>query len=107
MNEVSQTLQQQGSPILLLAYLHRTFPGLPHAEFHTSAIYNRLDVSIHEDLGAFEMWRVALGLGSPVARSCGGTAWLVIEGVVADVPVCLVGFAAADDIEARTELVSA
>ncbi|WP_282686284.1 MULTISPECIES: hypothetical protein [unclassified Streptomyces] len=96
----NRTLRDQGSPVLLLAQLHRETPTLPAAEFHVSAIYpDRLEVSVHDDLDAFEAWRTALGLGRPVDRSRDRSWWVTVDGVVDDVPVRLTGFASADEVE--------
>ncbi|MFJ6615418.1 hypothetical protein ACIQPT_34655 [Streptomyces sp. NPDC091289] len=95
------TLQAQGSPVLLLAYLHRENSYLPAAEFHLSPIYaERLEISLHDDLPGFEVWRVALGLEVPMPRNRDETSWVVVDGVVDDVRVRLTGFASADEVTA-------
>lgn len=105
----SQTLQRQGSPILLLAYLHREFPSLPQAEFHTSPIYpTRLNISVHDRVADFGAWLTALGLTDPQTIHYSGSSWLTVEGVVADVPVRLNGYGTSRDVAAfGAELVSA
>ncbi|MFF5773893.1 hypothetical protein ACFY8V_32650 [Streptomyces californicus] len=105
----TRTLRGQGSPVRLLMQLLTDHPELPAAEFHMSAIYpDRLDVSVHDDMGAFEAWREALGLARPIDRTRDRMFWVVIDGLVDDVPVRLTGFAsealveeymAADDSE--------
>lgn len=102
MNEVSQTLQQQGSPILLLAHLQREFPTLPAATYHIDNIVpEQLAIILHDgDLARFEAWRVALGLSAPVVRRWEGSAWVDAVGVTADVPVKLTGHGTADEIAA-------
>lgn len=100
MNTSSQTLQVQGSPILLLAYLHQENSYLPAAEFHVSPIYpTRLEISLHDQLADFEVWLNALGLSAPVPRRYDGSSWLAVEGVVNDVPVKLNGYGTADAVE--------
>lgn len=93
-------VKDQGSQILLLAQLLREYPDLPAVEFHFSTIYNRLDISVHDDLLAFEAWRVALGLGEPEPASYADSSWLKTEGRFADAGVYLVGYAKADSITA-------
>lgn len=100
MNASSQTLQDQGSPILLLAYLHQENSYLPAAEFHVSPVYpTRLEISLHDRLADFEVWLTALGLSAPAPLHYAGTSWLTAEGVVDDVPVTLNGYGTADAIE--------
>lgn len=95
------TLQDQGSPVLLLAQLHRDMPTLPGADFRLSPIYpNRLEISVHDGLDVFEAWRVALGLDVPVVRDRQKTWWVSVDGVVADVPVRLTGFASEAEVAA-------
>ena len=95
------TLQRQGSPILLLAHLHQTMPGLPAASFHVSPVTpDTLEISLHNSLDAFTAWREALRLGVPEAKGHNGSSWLVVDGVIDDVPVKLTGFGAAADVAA-------
>ncbi|QEU97447.1 hypothetical protein CP970_19860 [Streptomyces kanamyceticus] len=50
-------------PVLALRVLALDFPDLPAPTMHISSIYpERLELSLHDDLGAFEPWRVALGI---------------------------------------------
>ncbi|MHC3392051.1 hypothetical protein ACLQ2E_21690 [Streptomyces lavendulocolor] len=87
-------LSQQGAAVLLLARIHRSLGDLPAAEFHVSSVYlGRLEITVHDDLDAFEAWRTALGLDEPTAKHHGGTSWLATSGVVEDAPVTLSGFA--------------
>lgn len=112
MNTSSQTLQSQGSPILLLTYLHREMGHLPGAAFSIAAhIPDTLEIKLHIShdvpaMGAFETWRVALGLGDPAVKSTadGSLAWLEVEGRVDDVPVRLTGFGTVDEVAAAVEL---
>ncbi|MEV8354662.1 hypothetical protein ACFVTT_35465 [Streptomyces niveus] len=94
-------VREQGGPILLLARLHQTLPDLPAAKFDLSHIYpDRLSISVYDDLAAFEAWRTALGFGAPTDKHHGGSSWLVVEGLVDDVPVRLTGFGATADVKA-------
>lgn len=99
-NSIPQVRDQAG-PILLLARLHQTLGQLPAAKFDLSYVYpDRLSISVHNDLAAFEMWRTALGLGAPTDQHHEGTSWLLTEGTVQDVPVRLTGFGATADVKA-------
>lgn len=101
MNTSSQTLQTQGSPILLLAYLHTKMGHLPAADFHLSPLVpSELSISLHYSLESFEAWRVALGLGAAKAQSGAGSCWLTSEGRVDDIPVRMLGFASVENVEA-------
>ncbi len=101
MNTSSQTMQSQGSPILLLAYLHTEMGHLPAADFHLSPLVpSELSISLHYSLEAFEAWRVALGLGAAEAQSGASKSWLTSEGTVDDIPVRMLGFAAEADVAA-------
>lgn len=100
MNTSSQTLQSQGSPIVLLAHLRLTLPGLPAAEFHLSPVYpGRLDVSTHGPVADFGVWMKALGLPAPEPVHYNGSSWLATEGVVDDVPVVLNGYGSLEDVQ--------
>lgn len=109
MNESSQTLQVQGSPILLLAYLQREFPHLPAAAFNISSISpDLLHVSIHRTVRRdFETWRAVLGLPVADVHTWGLDTWLATSGSFADVPVKLLGHGSADDVAAVAELAAA
>lgn len=104
-----QHLQQQGSPILLLAYLHREFPQLPAATYHIDSIGEpQLSVSIHRTVRTdFEAWRVALGLPVAAVKTWGPEVWLATDGVVADVRVELRGHGTPTDVLAVAELADA
>jgi hypothetical protein len=92
-NNPTPQLSEQGAAVLLLARIHQAFGHLPAAEFHVSSAYlGRLEISLHDDLDAFEAWRTALGLDEPTAHHNGGTSWLATDGCVEDAPVKLVGF---------------
>lgn len=50
-------------PLRTLRLLALDFPHLPAPTVHVSPLYSaRLDLSLHDDLGAFEPWRTALGI---------------------------------------------
>ncbi|MFI6862608.1 hypothetical protein ACIBKZ_22395 [Streptomyces sp. NPDC050421] len=102
MNASSQTLQSQGSPILLLAHLLTAHPDLPAATYHVDNIVpDHLYISLHDgDFGRFEEWRLLLGLGVPVTHIFGESTWVDVEGVVQDVPVRLTGHGTAAEVAA-------
>ncbi|MFF0448251.1 hypothetical protein ACFYT4_17895 [Streptomyces sp. NPDC004609] len=57
------TLGELKAPLLVLRMLAVEFAHLPAPCVSVSAVYpNRLDLSVHDDLTAFEAWREALGL---------------------------------------------
>lgn len=89
----TQTLRSQGSPVLLLAQLLATHPGLPAVTYHIDGIVpTQLDVSVHSGLEPFEAWRQALGLPVPRVHDYQCRMWVAVEGTVADVSVKLAGF---------------
>lgn len=106
MNTSSQTLQQQGSPVLLLADLLRRHPQLPAVSYHVDNIYpDQLEVSIHRTVREhFETWRQVLGLPEPSVKSYGPNMWLTTAGVVDDVRVELRGYGTPDEVAAVVEL---
>lgn len=102
-------LQQEGSPILLLAYLYKEMGHLPRAGFTIHGFapdvltinLHRSDLDGMSPLVAFEQWRVALGLDAAYSR--GGSqasAWLSIEGRVHDVAVSLSAYGSAAEVDA-------
>jgi hypothetical protein len=105
----SSHLQQQGSPILLLADLLRRHPQLPAVSYHVDNIYpDQLEVSIHQSVRRdFEVWRQVLGLPEPSVKSYGPTTWLTTVGVVDDVRVELRGYGTPDEVVAVAELAEA
>lgn len=105
MNTSSQTLQSQGSPILLLAQLLTTHPDLPAVTYHVDSIIpEQLDISVHHGrLDQFEVWRVALGLADPEERGGRGLTWVTTKGTVQDVSVVLTGHGSAAEVTAYTE----
>lgn len=105
----SSHLQQQGSPILLLADLLRRHPQLPAVSYHVDDIYpDQLEVSIHRSVRRdFETWRQVLGLPTPSVKSYGPNVWLTTVGVVDDVRVELRGYGTPDEVAAVVELADA
>lgn len=85
------TLADQKKALDAAATIARLFPHLPDAAIKASHIYpGRLDISLHDDIGDFEAWRVALGMlpewvdqgaqpGSMVLTATGRFAGVVVE----------------------------
>ncbi|MFF2405762.1 hypothetical protein [Streptomyces sp. NPDC058092] len=115
-DKTTQTLQAQGSPILLLAYLHKEMSHLtaPSFTIHGHAP-TELHIHLHRSvpgevpaLTAFEEWRTALGLGLPSQGGGSTVSWLSTEGRVDDVAVVLTGYGTPSEVEAAVaELVAA
>jgi hypothetical protein len=103
-NTSSQTLQSQGSPILLLAHLLTEHPGLPAATYHVDNIVpDHLSISFHNgDFARFEEWRQLMGLSvdSVEPHTFGDSTWVDVKGVVQDVPVRLTGHGTAAEVAA-------
>ncbi|MFC5916137.1 hypothetical protein [Streptomyces pulveraceus] len=82
----------------VLASLVDRFPDLPATDAAVSRIYGtRVELSVHDDLGQFEVWRSALGIApAQVVREteCGGgpLMWLRADTIVDDVTIHLVGY---------------
>ncbi|MET9426318.1 hypothetical protein [Streptomyces sp. NPDC003036] len=56
-------LGDMGAPLLALRLLSVDYPHLPAPCVSLSTVYpERLELSFHNDLGAFEAWREALGI---------------------------------------------
>ncbi|MFD9070586.1 hypothetical protein [Streptomyces lasiicapitis] len=92
------TLAGLSRPMALLRLLAIDHPDLPAPHVHISPIYpNRLTLSIHDNLAAFEVWREALGIDPSTVtyRLQGGdtTTVLVAVGEAAGATVELVGYA--------------
>ncbi|MEV7865288.1 hypothetical protein AB0P17_04085 [Streptomyces sp. NPDC088124] len=84
-------------PLRALRMLAVDFPDLPAVEAQMSPIYpNRLDLGLHDDLAAFEMWRTALGIPGEVVtfhQEPGGTSmWLNCRTEYAGADLHLTGF---------------
>ncbi|MEU1787083.1 hypothetical protein ABZ553_14660 [Streptomyces sparsogenes] len=78
------------------ATIARVFPHLPPATVQVSSITpGQLDISLHDDLGDFEAWRVALGMLPEWVdqRPQPGAMRLTVAGRFAGVEVKLVGYA--------------
>jgi hypothetical protein len=59
----SRTVADQQSALATLARIGAAFGDLPAAEFDVGRIYlGQVAVSLHDDLGDFEAWRVMLGI---------------------------------------------
>jgi hypothetical protein len=100
-NNPTPQVNAQGAAVALLSRIHQTLGHLPAAEFHVSVVYlGRLEITLHDDLDAFEAWRTALGLSEPTAKHYSNASWLVTDGLVEDAPVHLLGFAAREAVEA-------
>ncbi|MFD0417319.1 hypothetical protein [Streptomyces sp. NPDC127108] len=75
------------------------FPALPAPSVHVSPIFpNRLELSLHDDLRAFEPWRLALGIACEDVRlgtQSGGRTWVLEAGAdFAGASVWLTAFSA-------------
>jgi hypothetical protein len=59
------TLAEQRVALTALAQLSAAFGHLPGAHFSLNTIFpQQVDISLHEGLDAFEVWREALGIAS-------------------------------------------
>jgi hypothetical protein len=84
-------------PLALLRMLAVDHPHLPAIDIQVSPIYpERLRLSVHNDLGAFEVWREALGIASETVRhnlqSADTTVVLSASVEIADAHINLVGY---------------
>lgn len=71
MNTPSTTLGAMMAPVGALMALASQFASLPGGQIRLSDIYpDRIDLSLHDDLAAFETWRQALGI-DPDTVTCG------------------------------------
>lgn len=96
MNEVV-TLADQRPAMDALAQIAAAFEHLPAACFGLGDIYpDRLDISVHDDLGHFEVWRCALGIAVDAVEfgTFGTKMYLVGRGSFAGATVKLTGYAA-------------
>ncbi|PWI43296.1 hypothetical protein [Streptomyces sp. ICBB 8177] len=98
---MSETVRTQGPAITALAGLLAAFPDLPAASFEITTLVTAdavgpgVRVALHDDLGAFETWRAALGIdpgavGHTELITC---RCLKAQTQFAGVPLVLVGFA--------------
>ncbi|MFF3928167.1 hypothetical protein [Streptomyces hirsutus] len=84
-------------PLALLRLLTADHPDLPAVDIHVSSHYpNALEFAIHNDLGAFEAWREALGIDPAAVRrnlqSGDMTMVLSATAEIADATVRIVGY---------------
>lgn len=89
-------LAAQRAPLGALVQIGAVFPGLPAACFGIDDVFpDRLDISVHDDLGHFEVWRTALGLPvDAVEYSTASTCMMLVAyGAYSGATVKLVGFA--------------
>ncbi|MFD8088672.1 hypothetical protein [Streptomyces malaysiensis] len=90
------TLADQKKTLDAAATIARVFPHLPGAVIKASHIYpGRLDISLHDDVGDFEAWRVALGMLPEWVEQGAqpGSMVLTASGRFAGVEVELTGYA--------------
>ena len=92
------TFADMSRPLALLRLLAADHPNLPGINVQVSSIYpDQLTLSAHGDLGAFDVWREALGIDSDsVTRHLqAGDTTAVLRGatVIAEARVELVGYA--------------
>lgn len=63
MSYQNRTVADQQATLAVLARVGAAFPHLPAAELNVTRVYlDRLTISLHDDIGDFEAWRVALGV---------------------------------------------
>jgi hypothetical protein len=91
------TLNDLTVPLRALRMLAVDFPDLPVVDVRVTPIYpDRLELTLHRDLSAFEAWRAALGIpaGTLTYQELEGLT-LVLQGVAeyAGATVELTGFA--------------
>lgn len=91
------TFADLSRPMALLRLLAADHPALPAIDVQVSPIYpDRLRLSVHGDLGAFEAWREALGIDPEAVRhnlqSGDTTLVLAASTVIADAHVDLTGY---------------
>jgi hypothetical protein len=96
MNE-AVTLADQRRALEALAQIAAAFGHLPAACFDIGDVFpDRIDISVHDDLGAFEAWRVALGIPADAVEfgTMTNRTYLIGRGSFAGVAVKLTGYAA-------------
>ncbi|MFI5701839.1 hypothetical protein ACIA78_17600 [Streptomyces xanthochromogenes] len=65
----ASTVDDLRAPLKTLRFLADEFPELPAADVHVSRLFpDRVELSFHDDLGAFEAWRAALAIGPDAVR---------------------------------------
>ncbi|MCM1949515.1 hypothetical protein NC315_29695 [Streptomyces sp. G2] len=101
----ARTLSDLTAPLTALIVLDTKFSHLPAPNVDFCPVYpDRLRLSLHDDLGAFEAWREALNI-DPAAvvhrvQGGGGTRVLKVHGRFAGADIELVGFAPVPEREA-------
>ncbi|MFJ5782123.1 hypothetical protein [Streptomyces hydrogenans] len=110
----ARTLADLAAPVTALIALDAKFSHLPAPNVDFCPVYpDRLRLSLHDDLGAFEAWREALNI-DPTAvvhrvQGGGGTLVLKVHGRFAGADIELVGFGLAtvpEPVELGSEAVS-
>lgn len=91
------TMSGLSAAVTVLASLMTRFPDLPAVDVHVSTIFpDQVELSAHNDLGAFEAWREALGIdpGAVVHKiqSRGTTRVLDAHAVFTGIRLRLVGY---------------
>jgi len=90
-------LSALSAPLTALRLLATEHADLPAGQIRLSDLFpEQLDVSLHDDLGAFETWRAALGI-APDLVTCGvqsSTRTRVLKAVIdyAGARLCLTGY---------------
>jgi hypothetical protein len=95
-NEVI-VLAAQRPAVDALAQIAAAFGHLPAVCFDLGDIYpDRLDISVHDNLGHFEVWRCALGIAADAVEygTFGSKMYLSGRGSFAGATVKLTGYAA-------------
>ncbi|MFJ8002729.1 hypothetical protein ACIQ7D_37525 [Streptomyces sp. NPDC096310] len=98
----AQTLNDIAAPLAVLRLLSVDFPTLPAPSVDVSTVYpDRLTLSFHDDLTAFETWRAALGIDpgavAYAVQSGGRTRVLSVLTEYAGARVRLVGYGSHPD----------
>ncbi|MFD4153649.1 hypothetical protein ACFWR4_12995 [Streptomyces hydrogenans] len=101
----ARTLSDLAAPLTALIVLDTKFSHLPAPNVDFCPVYpDRLRLSLHDDLGAFEAWREALNIDPAMVvhrvQGGGGTLVLKVHGQFAGADIELVGFAPVPELEA-------
>ncbi|MEV6357691.1 hypothetical protein [Streptomyces hydrogenans] len=100
----ARTLSDLAAPMTALIVLDTKFSHLPAPNVDFCPVYpDRLRLSLHDDLGAFEAWREALNI-DPAAvvhrvQGGGGTRVLKVHGRFVGADIELVGFGLVPELE--------
>lgn len=101
----ARTLSDLAAPLTALVALDAKFSHLPAPNVDLCPVYpDRLRLSLHDGLSAFEAWREALNI-DPAAvvhrvQGGGGTRVLKVHGHFAGADIELVGFTPVPELEA-------